>query len=228
MGHRSPCLWLCSQPTEPYICWKALLKSFLKIQGALSRDEVHRNSDRRRETKNGSLRLAAERFSTSGTSAPFATCTSVHDRYFCMCFLCLNAQRIPPKSDSSRQSRRCWLHHNQHDRTRQKRTVNVQCSENRTWTGRHHFTRLHRPTPPGRHHFTCDLGDFTSAFGDFTWLQGGQAPFHFGAPGFSRHHFTSDGFHYTARSLYATWSRTPPGHHPVSPCAGRGWVPSRR
>ena len=123
LGHRSPCLWLCSQPTEPYICWKALLKSFLKIQGALSRDEVHRNSDRRRETKNGSLRLAAERFSTSGTSAPFATCTSVHDRYFCMCFLCLNAQRIPPKSDSSRQSRRCWLHHNQHDRTRQKRTA---------------------------------------------------------------------------------------------------------
>ena len=69
MGHDALLSTPCPHPTQLYICWKALLKSFLKMYGALRRYEAQRNSDRRRKTKNGTpLRLVVFDFSTSGTS----------------------------------------------------------------------------------------------------------------------------------------------------------------
>ena len=68
MGHRALLSTPCPHPTQLYICWKALLKSFPKMYEALRRDAAQRNSDRRRRTKNGTLRLVVFDFSTSGTS----------------------------------------------------------------------------------------------------------------------------------------------------------------
>ena len=67
----------------------------------------------------------------------------------------------------------------------------------------HHFNRLHRRLPPGMHHFNCQLHDFPSDLGDFTWFREGQAPFQFAALRAAMHHFNSDRFQYTRDQLYS-------------------------